>query len=146
MEVNLIAVLLATVAAFIIGGFWYSPFLFGNAWTSAMGFNEKEMKKKGVAKSYILNFIATLIMAYVFAHILALLKVVDLLESLQAAFWIWLGFIATVGMGSVLWENKPLKLYFINVLYYLVMLVAMAAVITVFSDNSIYGAFLPSPT
>lgn len=133
MEVNLIAVLLATVSAFIIGGFWYSPLLFGNVWTSAMGFNEKdlkEMKKKGVAKSYILNFISTLVMAYVFAHILSLLKITDLLESFQTAFWLWLGFIATISLGSVLWEGKPLKLYFINTVYSLVMLMTMAAVLT----------------
>lgn len=134
MEVNLFAVFLATVSAFIIGGFWYSPLLFGNAWTSAMGFSEKDlkaMKKKGVAKSYILNFIATLIMAYIFAYMLIQFNAKDLLDGMQAAFLIWLGFIAMPSIGGVLWEGKPLKLYCINTIYYLVMLAIMAAVLMI---------------
>ena len=34
-EVNWLAVLAATVAAFVLGGLWYSPVLFGKRWQAA---------------------------------------------------------------------------------------------------------------
>ena len=42
---------------------------------------------------------------------------------------IWIGFMATKALGGVLWEEKSWKLYFLNVSYDLVSLVAMGVII-----------------
>ena len=36
-EVNWLAVLAATVAAFVLGGLWYSPLMFARRWQAAAG-------------------------------------------------------------------------------------------------------------
>jgi hypothetical protein len=36
-DVNLLAVVAAALSSFLIGGLWYSPALFGNAWNRAAG-------------------------------------------------------------------------------------------------------------
>ena len=44
-DVNYLAVALAALSAFVLGGLWYSPLLFAKAWVRLNGFNEEEMKK-----------------------------------------------------------------------------------------------------
>jgi len=44
-DVNYLAVALAALSAFLLGGLWYSPLLFSKAWVRLNGFNEEELKK-----------------------------------------------------------------------------------------------------
>lgn len=113
-----------------IGALWYSPVLFGKTWMALMGFNEVMMaeKKKGMAKMYVLNFIGALVMAYVFVLFAYAWNVTDVSGALRLAFWTWLGFVATVMLGSILWEGKPIKLYVLNTVYYLVSLSVMGII------------------
>lgn len=127
--VNYIAILVAAVAAQLIGMFWYSPAGFGNQWMKLAGISKKQIKKakeKGMAKSYALGFLASLIMAYV----LALFTHRGTLEgALQVAFWLWLGFVATTMLNMVLWKGAPVKLYVIDVSFYFVTILVMAGII-----------------
>ena len=98
-----------------------------------MGITMESMKDKkdGMAARYLINFIGALVMAYILAHIVKFAGAMDLWGGLQVGLWIWLGFIATVALGSILWEGKSVRLYLINVLYYLVQLSAMGAILAV---------------
>ena len=44
-------------------------------------------------------------------------------------FWNWLGFVAPVTLGSVLWEGKSPKLWVLNNGYYLVSLIVMGVIL-----------------
>ena len=135
VDVNYLAVLVAAVVGFLIGAIWYSV-LFGKAWTRLSGFTQADMekaKKKGMAKSYLAMFIATIVMAYVLAHVVAFAQAATFADALMAGFWTWLGFIATVLLGTVLWEGKPVKLYLINVSHYLVVLLVMASILVMWA-------------
>jgi hypothetical protein len=64
LEVNFLAVLLAAVSAFLLGGLWYSPALFGPAWLA----ESKADKQKGhPAKVYGFSFVLAFAAAWVFA-------------------------------------------------------------------------------
>ncbi len=118
----------------IIGALWYSPFIFGKFWMKLSGFTEKklnEMKSRGMGKSYFIAFIGVLVMSYVLAHFVDYAEATNVLGGFQAGFWVWLGFIATTMMSPVLWEGKPVKLYLLNVLHYLVALLVMGAILAV---------------
>jgi hypothetical protein len=131
LEVNYLAVLVAGFASMVVGMLWYGP-LFGKTWIKQMGWTQKyieDCKKKGMGTSYFLNFIATLVTALTLAHLLKVLEVESYVDAAHIAGGLWLGFVAPVMLGSVLWEQKPWKLYFINVLFYLVALFAMSGVI-----------------
>jgi hypothetical protein len=43
-DLNVLAILVATVSAFLLGGLGYSPLLFGKAWQKANGFGEGGQK------------------------------------------------------------------------------------------------------
>ena len=131
-DINYIAVVVAAVATMIIGSFWYSPLMFGNAWLKLSGMTQKqiqEAKKKGIVKTYFIAFIVSLVMSYVLAHFVDYTEAATVSGSLQLGFWIWLGFFATTQLNMVLWDDKPFKLYLIHVFHYLVALLIMSVIL-----------------
>lgn len=130
--VNYFAVLVAAVANMAIGALWYSPLLFGKLWMTFSGLSEgrlAELKARGMGRLYGVNSIAALVMAFVLAHFVEIWGVFDMAGAAELAFWTWLGFIATIMLGSVLWEGKPILLYIINISYYLVSLFVMTGIL-----------------
>ena len=128
VNVNYWAVLVAAIVSFVIGGLWYSPMLFGKLWMQLSGLTNKDMeaaKKKGMTKSYILQFVASLITACVLAHFISLLNIGTVPELFQLVFLAWIGFQAANTVGMVLWEGKPWSLYLLNTASCLVTLAAM---------------------
>jgi len=133
VSINYLTVLAAAVVSMVIGFLWYGP-IFGKAWMQLMKIDKKKMdeaKKKGMAKSYAVMFISALIMNYVLAHFVKYLGSKTFMDGMQAGFWLWLGFIATVQIGIVLWEGKPVKLYLINAAHYLVALMVTGGILAI---------------
>ena len=130
ISVNLWSVLIAAVAAMVVGYLWYGP-LFGRRWMHYMGWTKESMagKAQGMGGKYLLGFIGALVTAYVLAHFVVLLKVTSMAGAWQLAFWAWLGFFATRALSAMIWEGKPFGLYVLNVLHDLVALAVMAAVL-----------------
>lgn len=135
VPINELAVLAAAVASMVIGFVWYGP-LFGKQWMALSGMtkeNIEEAKKKGMSKMYVLTFIGSLAMSYVLAHSLffaaTYLNVEGLNAGLQTGLWNWLGFIAPVTLGTVLWDNKPWKLWVLHNAYWLVTLTVMGVIL-----------------
>lgn len=134
VSTNYVAVLVAAVVNMIIGALWYSPVLFGNLWMRWSGIDKKSIDKsrqKGMAKSYIAVFISTLVMAFVLAHFIKYTESTTVSDGMQAGFWLWLGFIATVSLGSVLWENKPIKVWVLNNAHNLFGMLVMGSILAV---------------
>lgn len=134
--INYFAVTAATIAAQVIGFTWYGP-LFGKLWMKLSGMSEKQIadaKKKGMKgmkSTFAISILGSFVMAFVLAHFVDYVEATTVSGALQLAFWLWLGFIATVALGSVLWEGKSWKLYALNVAYYLVTLSVMASILAV---------------
>ncbi|MFZ2555569.1 MAG: DUF1761 domain-containing protein [Minisyncoccia bacterium] len=137
IPINYIAVIVAAIAQMALGFIWYGP-LFGKQWTTLMGWSEAELKagqekmQKEGWKTYGLQLIGAVVMAYVLAHVsyLALIYASSPFHAgISSAFWMWLGFIAPVMLGSVLWDGKSWKLFFLQSGYYLVGLLIMGAII-----------------
>ncbi len=133
--INYLAVFVAAIVSMVIGGFWYSPLLFGKNWAEGMNFAPKDMldMKKRANASYAINFLLLLLMAFVLAHFVDYAQATTFIEGVQAGFWVWLGFIATVSLGSVLWEGRPIQVYLINAGYQLVSLVMMGIILTLWT-------------
>ena len=134
VPINYLAILVSSVVSMMLGALWYSPLLFGKEWMKLMGIDEKKMKgmkKKGVAKSYILGFIGNLITTFVLAHFVRYTGAESFIDGMQTALLIWIGFVATVMLGTILWEGKPVRLYLINSAYYLVMLLIAGGILAV---------------
>lgn len=135
VPVNFLAVLVAAVVSMVLGTLWYGP-LFGKPWMKLMDWTKAEIaagKKKSMGGMYALQLIGSLLMAYVLAHALVFAstyqQVTGISAGLMVGFWNWLGFIAPVTLGTVLWEGKSWKLWILNNGYYLVTLCSMGLVL-----------------
>jgi Protein of unknown function (DUF1761) len=93
VDINELAVVLATVASMVIGMVWYSPKVFGNAW---MKMANIKMGSGSMAWSMGSAVLSSLVMAYVLAHVTflshAFFKNSFMQDALTTAFWMWLGF------------------------------------------------------
>lgn len=134
VDMNYLAVLAAAIAAMTIEFLWYGP-LFGKEWKKLMGFTDKSMKEMKMTpmQAMIGGFVTTLIMSYILAHFIDYTQSATFADGAVAGIWIWLGFIATVQLGIVLWEGKPVKLYAINTLHYLAALIVMGGILAVWA-------------
>ncbi len=125
-DVNFLAVLVAGIAYFMIGGLWYSV-LFGKAWLAAIGKTEEEVRNEGGAPvAYVVSFIGSLISAYFLA---VFMSGTTLQAGLGIGFFVWLGFVATTNAPPYFYENRNKKLYLIYGAYTLVSFLVMGAIL-----------------
>ena len=130
VNVNYLAVLVAAIAAYVVGFLWYGP-VFGKKWIVLMGFTEKAMEKakqKSMIGAYLGTFLSMLVMAYVLAIFIGFMGYYPT-AGIQVCVVTWLGFIATTMLGKVFWENKSWFLYILDAGHYLVTLVMMGAIL-----------------
>ena len=108
MEVNLIAVLLATVTMFAIGAFWYMV-PFGKIWGKIHGFDKLSKKKqdemqKQMGPWYGLQLVLTVLSAFVLALLISLMP--DQSPYAVAAL-VWLGFVVPTEASSMIFGGAP---------------------------------------
>lgn len=113
MEISLTLVVLATIAQFVLGAIWYSPFLFGKWWMQIMEcthLSKEELNKmqKDMGPFYGLQFLLTLVSTYTLA---CLAPYIPEYSIFHIAFWIWIGFIAPVQISTVVWGNTKKKFW-----------------------------------
>lgn len=132
MEFILPAVL-GAVAATIVGAFWYSPKGFGKSWMRLTGISPEKMKNptNGVSMpvGMLLGFALSVIKVAILAGIISVLAPAAITDALFIGTVVWVGFFMTNDIGTVLWELRPWKLFFINTAYNLVMLLVASAII-----------------
>lgn len=68
--INLWAVMVSSVAAFVIGGMWYSPLLFAKPWMKETGLNEEQLQNSNMVKIFGLAFIFIFVMTFCLAMFL----------------------------------------------------------------------------
>jgi hypothetical protein len=126
-DINLLAVAVAALATFLIGGLWYSPALFYKPWLRANGFSEADVQKGNPAAIFGLAFVCALIMAANLAAFLATPGTTlawGATAGALTAVWVVLG-IAVVA----LFERRPWSYVFVNGGYWLVSFVVMGAIL-----------------
>ena len=137
MNISILGVIVASVASMILGSLWYSPVLFGKLWAKESGLSKAQLKKmhKKAGWTYGLTFLATIVlsvfMAYIIEYIYIYTDVKSLQLGAQLGFWMWLGFVATVSLGGVVYERKSIRVYLINNAYNLLSLMLIGALLSV---------------
>ena len=136
-EVNYWAILVSAIVSMILGFIWYGP-LFGRQWMEISGVTKEKMeatKKGGMTKLYIINFIGALLMTWVLAHIIlyatTYLEFNGLSAGIAIGFFVWLGFVAPITIGSVIWDGRPWKYWFLTDSYYLINLLLVGSILAV---------------
>ncbi len=139
IQINFVAVLVATVVGFFLSFFWYTP-LFGKAWAKEMGFDPNEKPATlALLKSLALTVVAVFLIALVLHNNMAVwtpsvwgktgADLPKYAQALQAGFFTWMGFFLSNLLQGVAWEKRSWKLFAIDAGYYLTLLLTIAFVL-----------------
>lgn len=135
--VNWLAVLVAGLSAFVVGGIWYSPGLFGNAWMKDSNLSSEEIRKGNKGKIFGFTAIFSLVMAANLGMFLAdtpaecvgnCARITDLSWGATAGFLAGIWTFCAIAIHS-LFELKSWRHILINGGYSLVSLTLMGAII-----------------
>ncbi len=128
ISLNYLAILVAAVSTFVLGGLWYSPALFGRAWMQEMGFTEESLKAKGdVGRIMGVSVVLELIMAFNLAAFIGARA--SLKFGLLAGAAAGVGWVALALGVTYLFERKSLRLFFINAGYHAVAFTVMGGIL-----------------
>lgn len=120
------AVLVAAVAAFVLGGAWYSPALFGTAWQRLARLSDADLRRGNPALVFGPAFVLAFIAAYAFAAWLGPAPTVT--QGLRAGATVGLCFVAASFAINDLFERRSLRLWAINAAYHVLTFVAFGLV------------------
>jgi hypothetical protein len=136
--INYLAVLVAGIVIFVLGGLWYSPALFAKRWIALQGRTEEQMRAQAAAANmpvmYLSAFICGFVTAWVMAMILGHIGISMPLSAGHGAmvgFMCWLGFAAATSYGTALFSGKPKQLWLIDSSYNLVSFVLAGIILAV---------------
>lgn len=130
---NWLAVAVAAVAYFILGGLWYSKLLFANTWvkTSGVDMNRPEAKK-GVGAVMVFTLLFEFLICIGLASLAYRLNLIDGMKSgIKLGLTTGICFAGPVIAISYMYQMKPRPLFFIDVMYHLLGNIIAAVIICI---------------
>lgn len=124
--ISWLAVVIAAVAMFVLGGLWYGP-LFGRTWMRGSGMTEERAKQGSPARTFGVSFVLVLLAAIVLEMFLGPETTAAFGLSAGAAvgvFWV-----ATLLGVVYLFEQRPLGHWLVNAGYAAVGFAMMGAIL-----------------
>ena len=138
-EINIWAVLLATVSSMVVGLIWYARPVFGNWWMRTAKVTEEHMASKSPYP-----IIATVIVSFITASVLAGAAALAqnfyggnfLANTLLTALILWGGFTAARIVTHDAFEGRPRALTALTIAHELVTVLVMALIIGLFGISA----------
>jgi hypothetical protein len=126
-NVNWWAVFVSAVVAYVIGGVWYAPPVFGNRWMAALGKSKAQLGSQ--IKPMIAQFFFALVIATALAAVVVRFGAVTWIEGAAIGLLLSLGFVATSLLADWMFCGFNMKLYWIQVGHKVFFVTAMGAIL-----------------
>jgi hypothetical protein len=117
--INIWAVLVASLAFWVLGALWYSPVLFGKRWQKEIGMTEEELGKANMALIFGTSFLIMLFMVWALNFVINSHKAEDVSLSLGLTYGLFIGFffsMLTMGI-NYLYQRRSIVLWLIDGIY-----------------------------
>jgi Protein of unknown function (DUF1761) len=133
-ELNWLAVIVGAVIYFVLGALWYSPALFGRQWQRSIGWDPERTPPEMKATTYVVPFVAYLVMAIAIGLLAAATGTDELSEGLV------LGVVAGIGLllmhtlvDATFDPNKPepWTWFAINGSYHVIGVIIVAVIVAI---------------
>ncbi len=135
LPINLMAVIVAAIAAFIIGFLFHGP-LTGKLWMKLADIHPTGNEKfADMIPQMLWNLLANFVTAYVLAVIYLFASTSSFTggpgvwTGITSAIWVWVGFLVTSSSIEVIWMKRSVKLWLFECVCSLVSMIAMGAII-----------------
>lgn len=129
--VNIFAILLAAISAFLLGGIWYSPKVFGKIWQREAGYINKDDKTGHSFLVYLLTFLLSLIAALLFG--LSLGHKPTVIYGATAGLIVGLCWVSASFGINYLFARRSLKLFLIDGGYHSLQFVLYGVIIALWN-------------
>ena len=127
LAINWLAVLAATVAAFMLGGLWFSPVMFAERWVAAIGRQPEEMGSP--LNGMILSFLTTFVMSIALALIIGRLPLMTALGGLRFGLVLGAGVILMGMISDAAFTRSSRALLWIQGSYHVLMVTIMSVIL-----------------
>ncbi len=128
IQFNGFAIGVSVIVVILIGAFWYSPLLFGDAWLNAHGYAAEQMRE-AAGRTLLVSLISYSVMAIVLSVLCSYAGVSTYHHGALMGALVWIGFLATLGMTAHMVLDKPWSIYLIDAGYQFVYSIAMGAIV-----------------
>src|SRR6266852_6962898 len=133
LKINYWAVVVAALAAFLMSSLYYSPLLLGNVWLavdpgSVAGTTPSIGRVLG-------EIVRTLVITFVVARLIALLRGSDWKGVVRLALWLWFGFSGMMWVGAIMWEKTPWQVAAIHSGDWLLKTILIAVIVGIWRAN-----------
>lgn len=124
-------IIAAGMVPVLLGMVWYHPQVFGAHWMQMSGISPEmsERVRLNRWKYGLMALIGGMLTAYIMDTFSILAGVSSTWEAIRMGFWSWAGFVMPILLGSIMWEGRDRRLYFINAGYWLVAFLLMAVLL-----------------
>ncbi len=143
--INWLAVLVAAIVIFVLGGLWYSPILFAKRWIALQGRTEEQMRAQAASANMPLLYAGAVVTSLLIAFTLALILGhigrdpamaqpdggISAAHGAIIGFVSWLGFAASTSYATATFSGKPKQLWLIDTAYNLVSFVLAGIILAV---------------
>ena len=134
VDINWLALIVATIVNMIVGFVWYSPALFAKPWSKLTG---RKMEDMGDGtKGYVITIIGAFVQAFILLHFVTYTAFFyptysRIAVGILTALWAWIGFVAIPQGVNTVFAGTRKKLWGINTGYFLVVLVINGVILAV---------------
>jgi hypothetical protein len=127
-DLNPLAVAAAIVAAFAISSTWYS--VFGTRMLELRGIDPTQVQDSLPGWKIAVELVRSAIVALVIAVGASLLDLSGVADALLAGVVVWIAFPVVLLLGSVIWEDVPMRLAAIHSGDWLFKVLAVTTIVT----------------
>jgi len=128
-DLNWLAVILATLAYYLLGALWYTP-LFGHSWDTSIGF-ERPKGYRFPPIYYVAPLISSFVATVATAVLVYALDIQLLVDAIVLALIVGIGYAASLSFTNAVTPNtpRPLMLGAVTGTYHLVGIIIASAII-----------------
>jgi len=132
-SINYVGILVGAIVYTLLGMIWYSPFLFGDRFMALMGWPAimVDSMVRNLGTNYVFAILSSLIMVFILDLFIEYTQVKRFIDGMKIGLLLWLGFVATTNLSTVIFENRLFNLYLINIAYEMVCLALIGGMLAV---------------
>ena len=131
LHLNLWAVAVSALYLWFLGAAWYSPVVFARPWMAMLRLERNPSRRGSIFFAMFASLVGDLVTAFLLAHIVAWSGADTLAWGAFIGFIAWLGFFAAPNFPQGIYENRPFGVFLINNGYWLVGLVGVGMLLSV---------------